>query len=199
MSWVEKWPDGTSRHDPYWTRYNPGLNTYMECPTPKFAEELGSPTIKGSVYGSPDPFCGPERWYPQSCIPNVCPDGRSCIPDSDGDGIPDAVEGCVDTDGDGDPDYRDADSDGDGTSDKEEGTGDADSDGFPDYLDPDNTNEAVRCATAAVPGSDTCCPAMEQCLCREDCIGNWGPADANGNDAYCSGGGPRISLPCGTP
>ena len=52
---------------------------------------------------------------------------------------------------------------------------------------------AVRCATAAVPGSDTCCPAMEQCLCREDCVGNWGPNDANGNDAYCSGGGPRIS------
>ena len=56
-------------------------------------------------------------------------------PDSDGDGIPDIVEGTNDTDGDGVPNYRDTDSDGDGVPDAEEGTTDSDGDGVPDYLD----------------------------------------------------------------
>ena len=41
-------------------------------------------------------------------------------PDSDNDGIPDAVEGYVDGDGDGIPDYLDTDSDNDGISDTTE-------------------------------------------------------------------------------
>ena len=40
--------------------------------------------------------------------------------DTDGDGIPDSVEGTGDTDGDGIPDYKDTDSDNDGISDKKE-------------------------------------------------------------------------------
>ncbi len=60
--------------------------------------------------------------------------------DSDGDGIPDAVEGTVDTDGDGIPNYLDTDSDGDGQSDLVEGTGDVDGDGIPNYLD-DNDSD----------------------------------------------------------
>ena len=55
--------------------------------------------------------------------------------DSDGDNIPDSVEGTVDTDGSGVPDYLDLDSDGDGIPDAKEGTGDANKNGVPDYKD----------------------------------------------------------------
>ena len=55
--------------------------------------------------------------------------------DSDGDDIPDSVEGTVDTDGDGTPDFQDDDSDNDGKLDKDEGTGDSDGDGIPNYRD----------------------------------------------------------------
>jgi hypothetical protein len=64
--------------------------------------------------------------------------------DSDGDGIPDAVEGrwddggARDTDGDGIPDYKDPDSDNDGLSDKAEGQDDWDKDGIPNYIDSKN-------------------------------------------------------------
>jgi len=56
--------------------------------------------------------------------------------DTDGDGIPDFIEGDIDTDGDGIPNYLDLDSDGDGFSDESEGTGDDDGDGIPNYIDP---------------------------------------------------------------
>ncbi|MCB9665833.1 MAG: tandem-95 repeat protein [Alphaproteobacteria bacterium] len=57
--------------------------------------------------------------------------------DSDGDGIPDDVEGDGDPDGDGVPNSLDEDSDGDGVPDAEEGDRDSDGDGVPDYLDDD--------------------------------------------------------------
>ncbi len=57
--------------------------------------------------------------------------------DSDGDGIPNEVEGLDDVDGDGVPNFLDEDSDGDGWYDAEEGTGDSDGDGIPNFLDPD--------------------------------------------------------------
>ena len=57
--------------------------------------------------------------------------------DSDGDGIPNEIEGLRDLDGDGVPNFLDEDSDGDGWYDAEEGTGDSDGDGIPNYLDPD--------------------------------------------------------------
>ena len=65
--------------------------------------------------------------------------------DTDGDGIPDPVEGGdeTDTDDDGVPDYQDDDSDGDGIPDSEEGTGDTDGDGIPDYQDPDDDGDGV--------------------------------------------------------
>ncbi|MGC9084553.1 MAG: thrombospondin type 3 repeat-containing protein, partial [Anaerolineae bacterium] len=63
--------------------------------------------------------------------------------DSDGDGIPDAVEGTGDVDNDGLPNYLDRDSDGDGKPDAVEGTGDDDGDGIPNYLDPDDTPRTV--------------------------------------------------------
>jgi YVTN family beta-propeller protein len=61
--------------------------------------------------------------------------------DSDGDGIPDSVEGSEDTDGDGVKDSLDTDSDGDGAPDAEEAgpdpknPADSDGDGIPDYKD----------------------------------------------------------------
>jgi hypothetical protein len=55
--------------------------------------------------------------------------------DSDGDTIPDSVEGTGDSDGDGIPDFQDTDSDNDGKPDSEEGTGDSDGDGIPNYRD----------------------------------------------------------------
>ena len=54
---------------------------------------------------------------------------------SDGDQIPDSVEGIVDSDHDNTPDYLDFDSDGDGLLDLVEGAGDSDLDGTPNYLD----------------------------------------------------------------
>jgi YVTN family beta-propeller protein len=62
--------------------------------------------------------------------------------DSDGDSIPDSVEGSADTDGDGVKDSLDTDSDGDGISDSEEAGPDprnpvdSDGDGIPDFKDP---------------------------------------------------------------
>ncbi len=57
--------------------------------------------------------------------------------DTDGDGIPDSVEGDGDPDGDGIPNWQDTDSDGDGIPDADEGLTDSDGDGIPDFLDPD--------------------------------------------------------------
>jgi hypothetical protein len=64
------------------------------------------------------------------------------ITDSDGDGIPNDVEGLGDADGDGIPNYLDLDSDNDGIPDAVEAGPDptnpidTDGDGIPDYLDP---------------------------------------------------------------
>lgn len=64
-------------------------------------------------------------------------------PDSDGDGIGDAAEASGDTDGDGLPDALDPDDDGDGVSTLAEGADDTDGDGIPDYLDVDSDNDGV--------------------------------------------------------
>ena len=75
--------------------------------------------------------------------------------DSDGDGIPDAVEkgpdgnNPLDSDSDGTPDYLDLDSDGDGIADAiEKGTNgnvplDTDKDGIPDYRDLDSDGDGI--------------------------------------------------------
>ena len=63
--------------------------------------------------------------------------------DSDGDGIPDSEEGAGDEDGDGIPNFLDLDSDGDGIPDSEEGFGDSDGDGIPDYLDLDSDGDGI--------------------------------------------------------
>ncbi|MBU1243266.1 hypothetical protein KJ612_08700, partial [Myxococcota bacterium] len=63
--------------------------------------------------------------------------------DSDGDGIPDQVEGNSDRDSDGTPNYLDLDSDGDGIPDQVEGNSDRDSDGTPNYLDLDSDSDTI--------------------------------------------------------
>ena len=63
--------------------------------------------------------------------------------DTDGDTIPDVVEGGTDTDNDGVPDWQDTDSDDDTIPDSEEGTGDVDGDGLPNYLDPDSDGDGL--------------------------------------------------------
>lgn len=71
--------------------------------------------------------------------------------DTDGDGIPDDVEGCKgeDEDGDGFPNYNDPDADDDGIPDKIEAGPDGknpvdtDGDGTPDFLDTDSDGDGV--------------------------------------------------------
>ncbi len=74
--------------------------------------------------------------------------------DSDGDGIPDSVEGTGDSDGDGTPDYLDLDSDDDGIPDVTEGSSDPDSDGVPNYLDLDSDGDGVPDSLERILGSN---------------------------------------------
>ncbi len=84
------------------------------------------------IDGSPnDPEDWGDWWAPE-------PDQ-----DTDGDGIPDYVEGNQDSDGDGFLDWLDDDSDNDGIEDGAEGDGDADHDGVPNYLDDDSDNDGI--------------------------------------------------------
>ena len=68
--------------------------------------------------------------------------------DSDGDLIPDAVEGMGDLDEDGVPDSLDPDSDGDGVVDLVEGSKDTDGDGIPDFADPDDDGDGIPTSTS---------------------------------------------------
>eukprot|EP01047_Picozoa_sp_COSAG01_P077982 COSAG01_NODE_14242_length_1478_cov_2.171139_1_plen_492_part_11 len=82
--------------------------------------------------------------------------------DSDGDGLPDAVEGLDDADGDGIPDYRDLDSpgssrdsDSDGIPDVIEGGGDPDADGIPNYIDTDSDGDGILDSMEGVNDQDS--------------------------------------------
>ena len=107
--------------------------------------------------------------------PSACTTGTATLtvgttdaPDSDNDGIPDAVEkgsdpdNPTDSDGDGTPDYQDTDSDNDGIPDSQEAGDnpatptDTDGDGVPDYQDTDSDNDGIPDATEA--GSDPTTP-----------------------------------------
>ncbi len=75
-------------------------------------------------------------------------------PDSDGDGIPDDVEGTDDADGDGLPNFLDPDAEGDGIPDYVEGTDDIDGDGIPNFLDLDSDGDGVPDALERQTGTD---------------------------------------------
>jgi len=77
--------------------------------------------------------CGDDGWYDRFGNPD---DDDDLFLDSDGDGIPDSVEGDDDLDGDGVPNRLDEDSDGDGALDSVEGNRDENNNGIPDYLEP---------------------------------------------------------------
>lgn len=84
--------------------------------------------------------------------------------DSDGDGIPDWLEGVLDFDGDGVPNYLDPDSDGDGIPDAEEYFGDpalddADNDGWWNFLDLDSDGDGFPDAVERAAGTDPYDPA----------------------------------------
>lgn len=79
-----------------------------------------------------------DSTVPDVVVPPIDPEG-----DSDGDGIPDSVEGDDDPDNDGLPNYFDTDSDGDFIRDALEGTVDSDEDGIPDFLDTDSDNDSI--------------------------------------------------------
>ena len=98
--------------------------------------------------------------------PSACTTGTATLtvgttdaPDSDNDGIPDAVEkgsdpdNPTDSDGDGTPDYQDTDSDNDGIPDATEAgsdpanPADSDQDGVPDYQDTDSDNDGLADAS----------------------------------------------------
>ena len=87
---------------------------------------------------------GDQTFTPDSPFVTPCQAGK----DTDGDGIPDEVEGCgnppVDTDADGLPDFQDTDSDNDGVPDKIEGTKDTDGDGIPDFQDNDSDDDGIN-------------------------------------------------------
>ena len=82
--------------------------------------------------------------------------GNQCVAsrDTDGDGIPNSVEGAADNDGDGYANSEDVDSDGDGIADGVEGTTDADSDGIPSFLDIDSDGDGVLDATEGTGDPD---------------------------------------------
>jgi hypothetical protein len=74
--------------------------------------------------------------------------------DSDGDGIPNAVEGCADPDNDGIPAYLDLDSDNDGVPDSSELAFDSDGDGLMDFLDTDSDNDGLDDGAEVAAGSN---------------------------------------------
>jgi len=78
-------------------------------------------------------------------VPDECEEsfGHQHLEDSDGDGIPDDVEGNGDPDFDAFPNWLDLDSDGDGLLDANEGVSDPDEDGLPNFLDLDSDGDGV--------------------------------------------------------
>jgi murein DD-endopeptidase MepM/ murein hydrolase activator NlpD len=100
------------------------------CDDPALTCEAGTGVCGFGDYGDEDFEPGPW-WNP------------SPSDDTDGDGVPDWLEGDVDSDGDGLPNWLDLDSDGDGVPDSVEGEGDVDHDGVPNFLDEDSDNDGV--------------------------------------------------------
>jgi len=101
-------------------------------------------TINFNTEGSYD-FTAYQSWYVGTTQHNASSNTITTeyTYDSDGDGIPNSVEGNSDPDNDGIPNYLDLDSDGDGILDSVEWTNDFDNDGTPNYLDLDSDGDGI--------------------------------------------------------
>lgn len=119
--------------------------------------------------------------------------------DSDGDCIPNSVEGCGeepvrDRDNDGMPDWFDVDADGDGVRDQIEAGDcsnpwDTDSDGSPDYLDTDSDGDGVKDGNEDRDGNGVVGECTDTCSDDSDCNAEAGEVCSlplNGiGDGYC--------------
>ena len=146
-----------------------------EEPDEEIIYEDGYCDCFGTKYKIPEKYKGVEGWCKADedgdTIPNCIevptgvfvdtdedgtPDYKDL--DSDGDGIPDSVEGYEDADGDGTPNYRDLDSDGDNIPDSvecpEQPCVDTDEDGIPNYLDTDSDGDGIPDIIEGVVDSD---------------------------------------------
>lgn len=106
-------------------------------------------------------FEGTDEFTYQVCDdgdPQECSTARVTInvvvKDSDGDTLPDDIEGDDDVDNDGTPNYLDLDSDGDGESDEDEGLGDCDNDGIANFIDADRCYEDYPLNKGFSPNGD---------------------------------------------
>ena len=109
-------------------------------------------------------ICGPADTCQQECQDTGCDSSESCdiatgscvapfagdgdlldeaAVDTDGDGVPNYLEGDGDADGDGIQNSWDTDSDNDGVPDSAEGSGDADGDGLMDSQDVDSDGDGI--------------------------------------------------------
>ena len=162
-----------------------GVQTAQECP------DFASGCADSDADGTADylDVCGDDTvsvidigsgW--EECDDGNAIDGdgcdRSCrreadVPDTDGDGIIDALEcpppgspqqptSCPDTDGDGMPNFNDPDDDGDGVDtanespdgDSDPTDDDTDADGTPNYLDVDDDGDGIDTADELAASSD---------------------------------------------
>ena len=98
--------------------------------------------------------------------------------DDDGDGIDTADEGIFDPDGDGLANYLDTDSDGDGLDDAVEGDGDPDADGTPSYLDDDSDGNGIDDPTDGTGDNDS--DGIPDFLDVDDFDGPDGDSDGDG-------------------
>jgi hypothetical protein len=144
-----------------------------------------SVVIAGVVVAGLAGGCGtPGREQPDARdgdAPPVPDANAPCDPaaDTDGDCIPDGVEGCdqmppSDHDGDGSPDYLDVDADNDGITDNLEAGSctdprDTDGDGAPNYLDPDSDNDGVTDDNEDRDGDGVIGSCMLQCTLPSHC------------------------------
>ena len=122
-----------------WTETTPPTITPTITPT-----TTPTPTPTGTITPTPTPTTTPTGSTTPTPTPTTTPTASltpSPLLDSDGDGIPDSVEGAGDPDGDGIPNYLDLDSNNNGIPDRVEAGGDPDapvdgnSDGIPEFLE----------------------------------------------------------------
>lgn len=144
------------------------------------------PSDNNAVGGDADPFA--------ECVPSE---------DSDGDCIPNSVEGCgiepvVDTDNDGLPDWYDVDADEDGVRDQNEAGDctnprDSDGDGTPDYKDRDSDNDGVSDGNEDRDGNGQIGECTTACTGNEGCN-----AESNETCSIASGAseGVCVSIAC---